>query len=126
MAKIKKFDRKNLKQIRMQINTELEKMSKKLGIQFSIGNISFQEQSFTTKMTAVLAGNSEDAERIAFEKDCWRAGVDKDMFGKVINYGNKSYRICGIRPRSWKQPIIAERNGSKYKFAKEFAEKFSS
>lgn len=124
--KIAKFDRKNLKDIRLQINSELEKMSKKLGIQFSIGNISFQEKSFTTKMSAVLAGDSAEAAKIEFEKNCWRAGVNKDMFGKVISYAGKSYKICGIKPRSWKRPILAERNGSQYKFAKDFAEKFTS
>ena len=54
---INTFDKTNLKQVRKDIDAALAQVAKTHGVNLSIGAISFQADTFTTKLTAVIANS---------------------------------------------------------------------
>jgi hypothetical protein len=51
-TQITKFDRENLKEARRVIDVKLKEAAAELGINISIGNIRFESNQFTTRLTA--------------------------------------------------------------------------
>jgi len=65
--KIVNFDRKNLKEVRAAIDAALVTALADFGLTAKLGNISFLESEFSSKLT-VSIGGADDAERNQFEK----------------------------------------------------------
>jgi|GEM_PF-3635248 hypothetical protein len=50
--------------------------------------------------------DGKTVEQVEFERHASSFGLNADLFGKEIILKGKTYHISGIRPASWKRPII--------------------
>jgi len=108
---MKEFTRQNLSNVRKVIDKALTEAGKELDITLKIGNISFDSNSFRTKIEGLTGTNSNDHAKAEWDKYCTSFGFNKEHFG--VTHGK--YTIVGISPRSRKYPIlatIAGRNGT--------------
>lgn len=114
MSKITQFNRTNLKAVNDEINDVLSKVLEKYGLSVKLGDISFDDNSFKTKLT-VSTGSKSDSLKRDFEKHAPKFGLKKSDFGKTINWSGEVFKIVGIKPRSTKYPLLAEKKGVVYK-----------
>lgn len=122
MATVKTFDRANLKTIRADLEAALAKVSAKHGIALSAGAISFNSNSFTTKVTAIVAntatGTTVDPQEVkwaaAFNKNHFFTGLNKTDLGKKITIPTLgTVTIVGMRPKA-KASIVVKTGSGKY------------
>ena len=111
--------------IRSELNTILAKYGEEKGIQFEIGSISYSSTGFTTKLNATTGESKEEADQVNWGKNCWAVGLDRNDFGKHIEYDRDVYKLVGIKPRSTKYPIVVQnvRTGKRYKFTKSMVQR---
>jgi hypothetical protein len=105
-----KFNKDNLGTIRTDIATALAEVSKKHGIFLAIGNISFDSDSFTTKLSASSAvtriGEAPiSAKELKFQKDfkaySFSYGfLPSDLGKEFTGIDGKIYTLVGARPRA--------------------------
>jgi len=95
---IKQFTGTNLKQVRKEIETKLEEL-KALGLDVSIGNISYDDTKFTTKMTVSLASAGDIYEQ-EFKSKCDYFGMKEDLVGTTFTLRGKEYVFRGFRPNA--------------------------
>jgi len=109
MEKLNSFNDSNLKEMRNEINSALENISKKYGVDFNLGNISFDLSSFKTKLECRISQiNGKKSEQIHFEKYCWKFNLDKSYFGKTFEYQKRKYKIIDCKERKGQYPIICK------------------
>ena len=114
MTKIKSFDKQNLKEIRKEIDEALVKVAKSNGIKLSIGSISFQADTFTTKITAIIENSKTGVipgilkwqvnfKRFALYQD----GLKASDLGKEIVYAGEKHQLVGaMGANAQENPII--------------------
>lgn len=102
-TKIKSFSKSNLPEVRIAINEALAKVEREYGISLEIGNISFTNEQFTTKLvskvtdpTVVLASNSGLFEMY---------GLPSNLAGQTVTHAGKKYRITGVNRAKRRFPI---------------------
>ena len=112
MSNITSFDKKNFPAIRKEMEAALKIASEKLGIQFRVGNISYNEKTFTAKVEAGLI----DAETgVAVSKELEALKLYGPMYisekldiDKVYTHpleGSK-LKFIGYYPRKHKNPVL--------------------
>ncbi len=103
------INEKNLKQFRADFMNAVQPLREKYGVTIQLGNITYSQEYFTTKMTVSNGQNKNDAARIAFDANVWRyeyLGFRKGMYmRKFIGASGRTYAIRGFEPRSPKYPI---------------------
>jgi hypothetical protein len=110
--------------IRKAFKNSVKDLEKEFGIELNIGNISYNNNSFSTKLKGTVTttddGNSISAEEVEFGNLCFRYGLTKDDYKKKIIFNGKTFILTGFKPRSTKYPIIATNisNGTSYKLPK--------
>ena len=103
---IKQFDKTNLKTVSQDLNAILSKYAKDNGIEISIGNISFNAGSFTTKMEAKVIG-AKTKEDSVLEFMIATNGLTKtSKCGKTL---------VGYNTRGKAYPYIYEDGGKRFK-----------
>jgi hypothetical protein len=109
---ITQFDKASLKQVRREVDKVLSGLGETLGITLKIGNISYQDNTFTTRLEGSVSGFDQRSTEWAdhFQK----FDMEEDWFGKTLQYGDQAYKIVGLRPRARKQQILIERDGKTY------------
>jgi len=119
--KIKSFDKANLKLVRSALNSALERVEEELGIELSIGNITYDRNGtgFRTKLEGAVI--SEDG--LAMTQDARNFltyapldGIPKEALNQSFVHDGKPYRLVGYRPRSKKYPYLCENGGDTFKF----------
>lgn len=123
MTTVTKFDTATLKSIRVDLNAALAEVAKKHGIVMSAGSMSYRENSFTCKVTAVTkaGGGVEQADKDtsgtsnakwqkAFLDNCVFMGLKKSDLGATFKMSGENVTIVGARPKA-NQPIVISRNG---------------
>lgn len=116
MAKVKSFDKTNLKAIRADINTALAAVAKAHGITLDIGNIRFDANSFSAKLSAAVAtaGATSTPEGVNatwvanFKKYAVMFGLKPTDLNKQIKYAGKVVTIVGMRPKA-NLPLVVQR-----------------
>lgn len=117
MIKMKTFDKANLKQVREDLNTALEAVAKKHGIQLSLGAITFSPESFSAKLTAVIPSDGAEAGAQSGQATKWAAnfktharafGMKPEDLGKVIKIRGADHSIVGMRPKA-KSPLVLKK-----------------
>jgi len=112
------MNNENFAEFRKDFKDAVEYLERKWAIDISIGNISYSQSSFTTKMQ-VINGLKEDFDRQEFEKYATRYGLKPTDFHREVKDTNgNDVKIIGISPKSRKYPIIVERlsDNKKYKY----------
>ena len=113
---IQKFDRNNLATLRNDIDEALRSVGEQHGITFTFNSIRYSDNMFSTRLEARVGEDSTEHARNDWNKNYWKIGLQKEDFGKTFVYGGQSYTVVGIKPRSSKFPVIAERSdGKKFK-----------
>jgi len=112
---IEKFDKPTLKTVREALAAALDGPQEELGIKLEIGdNISFNANTFTTKLTGSLFSHdplAEDWEKYAHVYD-----LDVTWLGKQFPSNGKTFTIVGLDTKKRKYPVIASCGDKQYKF----------
>jgi len=108
--------RTDVRKYRDELDEALQEYGKKKGVQISVGHISFGTNDFTAKLHVVVAGSKDEAEKMLFAKNAELFGLEKDDYGLVIDMHGEDIKIVGLKPKSSKYPLIAEKNGKRYKY----------
>jgi len=100
---MRQFDKQNLVDLRKSIDCALALVSSQYGIDLSIGNITFEANRFTTRLTAKTRNiESTIMNNVYFLRN---NGLPSDLIGKQFLYKGTSYRVNGINERKRKYPI---------------------
>ncbi len=102
------FDKSTMEMIRKEMNDVLSRYGAPKDIQFKIGNITYDDNSFRTTLKVVNVGNGHNPDKAEFEKFCWKFGLPNRAYGKIINWKGIDYKIAAIRPRARKYPVLLE------------------
>jgi len=118
---IEAFDKQNLKKVRAVINSALERAEEELGIELSIGNITYEADgsNFRTKLQGAVLTEGGDAmtqEARDFEFHAPMQGLSKDLLFTTFIHNGEQYKIVGWKPRSTKYPIACTSGDKSYKF----------
>jgi len=119
MKTIKQFNKNNLAEMREAVNKALLKVSDDYNVNFKIGRINFEPAGFSTKLEAslVVDGKVQTKEARDFNSLAEMYGC-KFPLNFRFSYGNDTYVVDGLKPRSRKYPITAtsQKNNTSYKF----------
>ena len=118
--KITGFDRTNCKLMRQEIDQALSVVGQKYGVSFEGGNIRFTSHSFSMKLTGNVVDKSMPAGGKTsndFNLYCRQFGLEPSDLGRVFNHRGTAYKVAGLKPQSYKFPILGERyDGKRFKF----------
>ena len=105
---MKTFTKQNLSTIRSKLSIKMAEFEKETGVRISLGNISYQNDSFTSKISAKLVnGKSEsDIQRDEFEKNCMLYGFTKLDYKKTAMLQGRNFELVGFKPRARKNNAI--------------------
>jgi len=122
---MKTFDKSNLATLRIAITEALNEVGAEHGVALNIGNISYQADSFTTKVSARLVSAGAVAGQRVF--DSISSVSIENGFGKAVlgdkdkntafKMQGRNFTIVGAEKKNWKKPILARgEDGKLYKF----------
>ena len=116
------MDRKKVQLLRTKIAEVLEPLGKELGLKMSVvGNASFSNSNVTFKVEVAEVNEDGEAQTRAVEEFKAYAvlyGLQEDMFGKTFTIGSNIYKICGLKAKAHKYPVLAKRSDGKvFKFS---------
>ena len=104
---------KTLHDFGIDLRAALAPLQEKYGVTIKMGNISYTEERFTTKLTVTNGQTPDEAERNAFDTDVWRyahLGLERGMFNRIfLTPDGQRMAVRGFNTRSPKYPIIALR-----------------
>lgn len=111
---VERFTKENLKAIRMAFQDAIKPVNKLFGIEIKMGNISFDEAKFTSKLTCQIPGK---VKAVDYSEIYPFMGLPK-LGTKFIAQGN-TFEVIEHKPNRPKYPVIAVMVGTpgkKYKF----------
>lgn len=79
-----------------------------------LGNITFSDDGFSTKLTAVKAGG-DNKDMTTLKANLMALGLKKSILDECIIYENKSYKLVGLK----QVKVVLESNGVNYGMHKE-------
>ena len=116
------FNKSNLRQLRMDIDKALEGVTKKHKIAIKLGSITYDSNSFRTKLEALIVDGSLSGMNKAhitpfnnLKKYGYRYSLTEGDYGKTFKYAGREYKFIGVMPRSTRYPFVVERDGRSYK-----------
>jgi hypothetical protein len=115
MPKIKSIEKKNVEQLREEINNALAKLGNKHGLEIKLGgSISYNAFSANAKIEMSVVGGTKDAP-IAMTKDAQNFNSYKHRYeltdsnlGDEFTMQGERWKIVGCKPRS-KNSILCEK-----------------
>lgn len=116
------LDHTKLKLIGKDIDAALQAVGEKHGVEIKYDGGRFTSSNATLKLSVgvinSVTGEAETKERQDFKTYAKSFGLSPDMLDKVFTMQGKAYRVCGLKPRSYKRPVLAELvgTGKVYKF----------
>ena len=112
------IDSYNIKYIREDLEKAFATVGEKRGLSFKIDRIIYSKDDFKCVLRAVVLNDNGDSfEKIEFTKNCIAFNLTPEHFNKIFKVsritkaGNtiiNKYRICGIKTRNRKYPILAK------------------
>lgn len=119
-----KINRTTLKNLRQALNSAVKDVADEFEVSIQFGNATFTpngtDATFKVEVLAKMADGSvfnpleED-----FKKYAFMYGLSAEDFGKEFStWDGNTYKICGLKRRAHKYPILAKdkRNGKTFKF----------
>jgi hypothetical protein len=120
---VSSIDRSTAKQIGAACEEALLEVAEKFGLTVTVRGGSYDQTvgTFTPKIIFAEA----DAAKNEFVQYASMFLLDADDFGKEFVCGGITFRVCGIKTRATKMPILATKVGTDkvYKFASEVVRK---
>ena len=84
-------------------------LQEKYDVTISLGNISYEEERFSAKITVVNGQDQEQVARNNFDADVWRyshLGLQPGMYHRIFRgTDNQLYAIRGFNTKAKKRPI---------------------
>ena len=109
------FTKSGLKTIRASLNKAFREVEEAHGIKLNIGNISFDDTTFRTKLEASIVnekGIVEDRERTDFTKYATMFDLNPEWLDKEIVLNGRTFTITGLNTKASKNNIrIQAENG---------------
>lgn len=127
--RISSLTKRDIANLRKEIDQKLESLELTYGIQLRVGNIRYDSVSFRTKLEGKLLSPSggESADAVQFKNNCFHYGLQPSDFNRKVTlplrgkFSGKKGKITGINTRSRKYPILVTLdNGQKVKNAASF------
>ena len=121
MLKIKNFNDFTVSHSRKLISKKLEEL-KELGIGCTLGNIRYDSNSFTVKLTVSTlsdGGEVKPEHVVNWEGGDWmKHGLRENHLGQSFKFEGEHHKIVGCKSRRCKQGIIGKsmKNGKLYTF----------
>ena len=106
-----------LKKFRSEFEKAVAKLEKSYGVEIGLGNISFDEKKFTTKLTVTnkqTSAQKKSDKKTEFVKYANLVGLKPSHFGKTFKQGSKVYTVSGINMKKRKNVVELTCNGSIY------------
>jgi hypothetical protein len=97
-------------------------IEKKFGVKVALGSASYTDSNviFKLELNEVASdGTVLTREADAFKQLAPYYGLQASDFGRTFQMHGKTFKIVGLKSRAHKQPILAETDGKRYKFAAE-------
>lgn len=118
--KINSLDRTAVRRINDDIQSALDAVAKRYGVQIKVGNSRFSDSNCTTKIdisTVNEGGTVMTKEATDFNRFATSFGITKKL-GDTFEFRYDTYEIVGLKPRSSKYPVLAKNvsNGKTFKF----------
>ena len=113
---MERFTKGNLKVIRVAINTALREVEEAHGIKLNMGNISFDETTFRTKLEASIVnekGIVEDRQRTDFTKYATMYDLNPEWLDKEIVLGDDTFTVTGLNTKASKNVVRLEKGNGK-------------
>jgi hypothetical protein len=127
---ILKFTSEALATLRAEVAKALEVVADDLSVRFSIGNIRYGEMSCRMQVECFVetaATALQETEQIQWNRDCHSVGLLPSHFNEVFVTPNGTYKLCAIKRRNHKYPLVAEKlnsigkpTGKRFKFARDY------
>jgi hypothetical protein len=108
MKRINKFDKNNLKALRVEMDSALESISKRFGITIKTGNASFSGNECTFKVklnTKGTDGTVITKESMDWDRHKGLHGMDHLNVGDPITIQGNRYTLSGFNTRARKAPV---------------------
>lgn len=115
-TKIDHFDKFNLPDVRSDIDDALIEIGNKYNITLRIGAMSYSEDQFTTKITALI-GDDAAAKKLQFEKNAhaFRQFSAEDYNKKFVAADGETYTLIGLNPKAKTNGcVVLDKNGKEY------------
>lgn len=107
--------RNRIRQINADIEKALWSVAEKHGVEISVGNSSFTDVEYTTKLTVKTEG-SEQREREQSREYAKMLGLPEGIVGRDFVMRGETCKVVRIDPKKRKYPVIIKKpNGKKYK-----------
>jgi len=118
--KINSLDRTAVRRINDDIQSALDSVAKRYGVQIKVGNSRFSNTNCTTKIdisTVNEGGTVMTKEATDYNRYASSFGLTKKL-GDTFEFRYDTYEIVGLKPRSSKYPVLAKNlsNGKTFKF----------
>ena len=109
------MNKQTIQNLRAVISTTLASAGVANGVEFQIGNATYDDISVTFKLTAVEVAEGQDAEQLIFNRDCGLIGLLPEHFGRSFTVNGKTVSICGVKLKNYKHPVICQGPRGKFK-----------
>ncbi len=120
MTKINEFDRTNLRLLRDDVESALNAVGKKYGIDLRLGTGRFSSENVTFRLegSVIRAEGVVTREAAEFRQYADLLGLEASDLGKTFQHRGQPYEIVGAKLSSSKYPIFARNvlNRKVYKF----------
>lgn len=101
---MKEINYENIDIIREDLKMCFSKIERQRGVIIKLGNTSYDNTHFTTKIT-VLAGDGSKKIKSDFMANCKFLSIPEDWFKKEFIYNNEKFIITGINTNALKFPL---------------------
>lgn len=108
------FTRKDVANLRDELQKELDKFAESRGIKITFGNATYNDTAIHFKVDIVGAG--EDNERERWVEHSKYLGLYADDYGKEIMLNGDLYKVVGIKPKARKNCIVIEQMSNKKRY----------
>lgn len=115
--RMERINSKNIDIVRDSMKAALSSVEARYGVTIKLGNTSYDDTHFTTKMTVSVGDGSEYEQKI-WDTNARLFGLPKDWLNKeFINDSGIGCKITGINPKAYKMPVKYEEvlSGKKFK-----------
>ena len=114
---------RNVRELSEKITKALEELGRDCNLVLKVNGGTFDHSgTFATLKLEVSTissqGEVQTKEARAWETYCHRFGFEPEHMGMTFMCNGREFRICGLKPRATKYPVLAkDADGKTYKFA---------
>jgi len=118
MAKVAEFNKMTAMQMRKVLEAKFAEIEAETGVKLKIGNIAYSQNTFRTKLEAVIAAKEDENAQVDWNRKCVFYGLTSADFGRTFTSMGITMTLVRIDTKKYKMPIICNGNdGKQYKFA---------